>query len=161
MKRTVSLIIFAAVAVMLSSCGSSSLPERMDSFVDKAELNADGYTPEDWEKSTQDFQALIQKYSESGNEYSEAEKQMAARAMGRYHALLLKNGLEKTKSIFENLGKIIPDYIDGFAAEIENNSEGFLNELESIIDTSKVNESFDKLGKALESLFGTTEGSEE
>lgn len=149
----------AASIILATSCVSSSLPEKMDSFVDKAELNADSFTPEDWKKSAVEFQVLVDRYSNSDKQYSEAEKQMAARAMGRYHALLLKNGLDKTKNVIENLGKILPEYIDGFATELENNSEGFIQELESLIDTSRVEASLEKLGSALESLFGTSEES--
>ena len=129
----------------------------MDSFVDKAELDSDGYSSEDWEKSTQDFQTLVDKYNNSEKQYSEAERQMAARAMGRYHALLLKNGLVKTGSVIEDLVKIIPEYIEGFADELVNNSEGFLQELESVLDSGRFESSFEKLGSALESVFGISE----
>lgn len=62
--------------------------------MDKTELNASSYSQSDWEKSAIEYQKLVDDYMYSGKEYTDAEKEMAARAMGRYHALLVKNGIE-------------------------------------------------------------------
>ena len=53
-----SPIIFS---LLLTSCiGSNrSVPQRMDSFVDNAELKSDSYSAEDWEKSEATFEKLF------------------------------------------------------------------------------------------------------
>lgn len=55
----------------------------LDSFVDNAELNSSDYDAEDWQKSMLQYERLVEEYSNSGKEYTDAEKQMTARAMGR------------------------------------------------------------------------------
>lgn len=153
MKRY--FIIIAASVMALCSCATTSLPQKMDSFVDEAELKSESYTAEDWQKSKDSFDALINQFNASdASQYSDAEKEMAARAMGRYHALMLRQGVEKTEDILGSIGKILPEYLDGFATELENGVEGFADQLKSLVDTSALNSSFEKLGAALEGVFG-------
>lgn len=151
MKNT--LLILISLLIM-SSCSMRNLPVAMDKFVDNAELKGEQYSDSDWEKSTNEFEELIAEYTNSDKEYTEAEKEMAARAMGRYHALLLKQGIAKSQEYIRSLGKIIPEYLDGFATEI-GNSEGLIKSLESLIDTTAIESSMEKLGSAIENLFGT------
>ena len=49
-------------------------------------------------------------------EYTEEERNKAARAMGRYHALILKNEIESGVSFLKEFCKIFPEYLDGFAS---------------------------------------------
>lgn len=88
------VLIVAVMTVLMASCASQSAPQKLDNFVDKTELNASSYSQSDWEKSAIEYQKLVDDYMYSGKEYTDAEKEMAARAMGRYHALLVKNGIE-------------------------------------------------------------------
>lgn len=153
MKRY--FIIIAASVMALCSCATTGLPQKMDSFVDEAELKSESYNAEDWQKSKDSFDALINQFNASdASQYSDAEKEMAARAMGRYHALMLRQGVEKTEDILGSIGKILPEYLDGFATELENGVEGFADQLKSLVDTSALNSSLEKLGSALESMFG-------
>lgn len=148
-------IIFLSV-LAICSCAAQNLPEKLDSFVDKAELNSDKYSSQDWEKSQEDFQILLDQFNASDkSQYTDAEKQMAARAMGRYHALLIKEGLEKTEDIIGSIGKILPEYINGLATELGNGTENLLKTLESLVDTAALDSTFKKLDKVLEGLFGT------
>lgn len=153
MKHTLLILISLLI---LSSCSMQNLPVAMDKFVDNAELKVEHYSDSDWEKSTNEFEKLIAEYTNSDKEYTEAEKEMAARAMGRYHALLLKQGMAKSQEYIRLLGKILPEYLDGFAAEI-GNSEGLIKSLKSLIDTTAFESSMEKLGSALENLFETIE----
>ena len=79
---------------------------------------------------------------------------MAARAMGRYHALLLKNGIEKGASFLKEFGKMLPEYLDGLASGLDENADGVGSALENLFDEEKMEKSLDALGSALEKLFG-------
>lgn len=149
------LFIVAVAALFVSSCGSSSEPQKLDSFVDKAELNASSYSQSDWEKSAIQYQKLVDDYMYSGKEYSDAEKEMAARAMGRYHALLLKSGIEKGASFLKEFGKMLPEYLDGLASGLDENADGVGSALENLFDEEKMEKSLDALESAFEKLFGT------
>lgn len=154
----ISHIIFsfaiATVTAMFTSCATASLPERLDSFVDKAELKSEKYDNDDWTKSMEQYEKLLDEYTNSKKEYTDAEKQMALRAMGRYHALLVKNGIKESANYLKELGKLLPSYLDGLVDGIGEDSEGFLNELEEAFDSEELKESLDNLGSALENLLG-------
>lgn len=158
MKQIFTLILSIA---LLSACSTQNIPVAMDRFVDKAEQNGDKYSESDWEQSKEDFEKLIEDYTNSDRKYTQAEKEMAANAIGRYHALVLKQGFSKAQEYLQSLGKIIPEYLNGFATELENHSEGLIKSIESIIDTSSIESSLEKIGSALENLFGTSEEEEE
>lgn len=147
-------LIVAMIAFLMASCASQSAPQKLDSFVDKAELNSSSYSQTDWEKSAVEYQKLVDDYMYSGKEYTEAEKEMAARAMGRYHALLLKNGIEKGASFLKEFGKMLPEYLDGLASGLDENADGVGSALENLFDEEKMEKSLDALGSALEKLFG-------
>lgn len=146
------LITILAIA-SLCSCSMSNLPAAMDSFVDNAELKGENYSDQEWKQSISEFEEMIDQYKNSDQQYSQEEKEMAAKSIGRYHALLVKQGLAKSKGIIESLGKIIPQYLEGFASELEKDSEGLLESLESLVDTTALESSMEKLGASLEKLF--------
>jgi hypothetical protein len=151
-----SLIIFS---LLLTSCiGSNrSVPQRMDSFVDNAELKSDSYSAEDWEKSEATFEKLVSEYENSPQKYTDAEKKMAARAIGRYHALLLKQGIKESASMILELGNILPDYIDGFVDGLKQDGEDFDGTLNNLLDTAALEKSMEELGSAIEELFGDSD----
>ena len=66
---------------LIAACSSSNIPQKLDSFVDNAELKSSDYDAEDWQKSMLQYEKLVDEYSNSGKEYTDAEKQMAVRAM--------------------------------------------------------------------------------
>lgn len=136
------------------SCATANLPEKLDSFVDKAELKSEKYDQDDWKKSVEEYEKLVDEYTNYNKEYTEAEKQMALRAMGRYHALLVKNGLKESASYLKELGKLLPSYLNGLVEGIGEDGEGFLKELEEAFDSEELEKSFENLGEALENLLG-------
>lgn len=145
--------IAAMMAFLMASCASQSAPQKLDSFVDKAELNSSSYSQSDWEKSAVEYQKLVDDYMYSGKEYTEAEKEMAARAMGRFHALLLKNGIEKGASFLKEFGKMLPEYLDGLASGFDENADSVGSALENLFDEEKMEKSLDALGSAIEKMF--------
>lgn len=147
--------VFVAIAAFaMISCTSKSAPQKLDSFVDDAELHSSSYTQSDWDKSSAEYQKLIDEYMNSEKEYTKAEKNMAARAIGRYHALMLKNGIEKSASFFKELGEILPEYFDGLASGLDGNADGVSSALENLFNEERMEKSLDALGNSLEKFFG-------
>lgn len=103
------LVILTVIFMALAGCKTKNIPVAIDEFVSQTELNCDSYSAEDWKKSLAEFKRLTDEYASNENSYSEAEKKIVTEAVGRYHALLLKNGAEYVK---EMIGKF-PDYING------------------------------------------------
>lgn len=157
MRLTRFILLFPAL-VLLATCSSSNIPQKLDSFVDNAELKSNDYDAEDWQNSMLQYEELVEELSNSGKEYSNAEKQMAARAMGRYHSLLIKNGIEQSAAYLKELEAILPSYLEGLVDGLGENSEEFGKTLEGIFNSEELEKAFDGLENGLEELF---EGIEE
>lgn len=156
MRLTRFILLFPAL-VLLATCSSSNIPQKLDSFVDNAELKSNDYDAEDWQNSMLQYEELVEEFSNSGTEYSNAEKQMAARAMGRYHSLLIKNGIEQSAAYLKELESILPSYLEGLIDGLGENSEEFGKTLEGISNSEELEKAFDGLGNRLEELFGGIE----
>lgn len=156
--RLTRFILLFPVLVLLATCSSSNIPQKLDSFVDNAELKSNDYDAEDWQNSMLQYEELVEEFSNSGKEYSNAEKQMAARAMGRYHSLLIKNGIEQSAAYLKELESILPSYLEGLVDGLGENSEEFGKTLEGIFNSEELEKAFDGLGNGLEELI---EGIEE
>ena len=96
----------------------------------------------------------------SGKEYSDAEKQMAARAKGRYHSLLIKNGIEQSAAYLKELESILPSYLEGLVDGLGENSEELGKTLEGIFNSEEMEKAFEGLGNKLEEIFGGIEETE-
>ncbi len=156
MRLTRFILLFPAL-VLLATCSSSNMPQKLDSFVDNAVLKSNDYDAEDWQNSMLQYEELVEEFSNSGKEYSNAEKQMAARAMGRYHSLLIKNGIEQSAAYLKELESILPSYLEGLIDGLGENSEEFGKTLEGISNSEELEKAFDGLGNRLEELFGGIE----
>lgn len=142
------------VLVLLAACSSSNIPQKLDSFVYNAELNSSDYDAGDWQKSMSQYERLVEEYRASGKEYSDAEKQMAARAMGRYHSLLIKNGIEQSAAYLKELESILPSYLEGLVEGLGENSEEIGKTLEGIFNSEELEKAFEDLGNKLEGIIG-------
>lgn len=148
------ILFFTFVLNLVISCSFQSEPQKLDEFVDNAELKAESYTDADWEKSAIQYQKLVDEYLNSGKEYSEAEREMAARAMGRYHALLMRVGLERSASRLKEFGKILPSYLNGLVEGLDNESENIEKAFEGLFNEEKLEKSLESVEKTFERFFG-------
>lgn len=155
--RFIRFIIIVLILASIAACSSSNVPQKLDSFVDKAELESSDYDAEDWQKSMSRYEKLVEEYSYSGKEYSDAEKQMAARAMGRYHSLLIKNGIEQSAAYLKELESILPSYLEGLVDGLGENSEDLGKTLEGIFNSEEIEDAFEGLSKKLDEILSGTE----
>lgn len=155
--RLARFILLFPALVLMATCSSSNIPQKLDSFVDNAELKSNDYDAEDWQNSMLQYEELVEEFSNSGKEYSNAEKQMAARAIGRYHSLLIKNGIEQSAAYLKELESILPSYLEGLVDGLGENSEEFGKTPEGIFNSEELEKAFDGLGNRLEELFGGIE----
>lgn len=147
-------ILLIVLASMISAvCFAKSLPLRINDFVTDTELKCNKYSKEDWNRSYDRFQALTKEYSESDRKYSDAERRIANRAMGRYHALLVKNGIAVGAESIKEFGRKLPDYIKGFADGLNIDTGELKEKIKSSIDTVKLRQSLDELKERIEQLI--------
>lgn len=146
------LAVVAAVPVLAISCMVTSVPQRLDRFVDNAELKSSSYSSADWEKSVSEYDKLAEKFASTEQDYSQEEQQMAARAMGRYHSLLLKNGIQQSEDYLEKLKDELPAYIDGLAEGLGKRAEDIEKTLEKILSDKKLEKSLENLGEQIQKI---------
>ena len=84
---------------------------------------------------------------------------MAARAMGRYHSLLIKSGVEQSAAYLKELESLLPSYLEGLVDGLGENSEELGKTLEGIINSEELEKAFEGLGNKLEEIFGGIEES--
>jgi molecular chaperone DnaK (HSP70) len=99
MKKMLILLAFAALLFGLLSC-SSTLPLRFERFVGNVEKKASQYSEKDWEKVSEKFETLLAEYDKAYDNLSRDERERIDKAIGRYHALVLKSGFNQIKDAF-------------------------------------------------------------
>ena len=152
--KYVRFVFVTLTLAFLVACSTANLPQKLDSFVDNAELKSGNYTSDDWSRSMEQYEKLVDEYANSGKEYTPEEKQMAARAMGRYHSLLIKNGVEQSAAYLKELESILPSYLEGLIDGLGENSEELGKTLEGIFNSDELEKAFEGLGNKLEEIFG-------
>lgn len=152
--RLIRFINILLTSALLAACSSSNIPQKLDSFVDNAELKSSEYDAEDWQKSMNQYEKLVEEYSNTDKEYSESEKQMVAWAIGRYHFLLIKNGVEQSAAYLKELESILPSYLEGLVDGIGENSEELEKTLDGLFNSEELEKAVEGLGNKLEEIFG-------
>ena len=156
MKKLVRITV-AALALFTACAAFAGTPKKLDDFVSKTESECDNYSKEDWSKSRSEYRALLDEYKNSKQTYTQEEKEQVVRAMGRYNALLIKNGIVKSSMGVQEFSALLPDFIKGLSEGLEANSEEINRTLKSLIDTNKINGAIQSLGNALEKVFTGSE----
>ena len=123
------------VLAALVSCSTwRKVPDRLDAFVGEAEVSASKYSAEDWAESKAEYQALINEFSEHEDQYTDEEKARVMKDIGRYHALLVVNGINEAAAFVETLRKILPSYLDGIKEVVEENKSGVSDLIKGILN---------------------------
>lgn len=126
------LALYASLcAFLLVSCANStSLPRMIDDFVDQTEASADSMTYEDWELTTQQYEALLEEFAENYDYYTPEERQQVYEAVGRYNGLLVKKGLTEFQIQANQFMNSLNKIIDELPNALEGLIEGFRNGME-------------------------------
>lgn len=158
--RAIQLSLFAVLSLMLFSCitpQKENLPQKIDDFVIKAQVNCKDYTQADWERSAKEYQALMDEYGKNESTYTAEEKQKVANAAGRYHALLVENAIDQSsaeiKALLQELAdqsKLLPAFMDGFKDVLQGDSVKLENIFSDIFASDPVKEIIGSIG----SIFG-------
>ena len=151
MKRL--FILLSSLALVTACATWKNLPDRLDDFVDEAELASAKYSAEDWQASRDAYEELIAEYAEHEDQYTQEQKNRVMRDMGRYHALLVVNGIHETTSFIKNLKSILPSYLEGVSDVVKENKEGVRDMFRDIFDVSGIKESIEGLMDDIDDLI--------
>lgn len=155
MKTRILSLLFATLCVI--SCGSgqkAKAPDKLDKFVEKAEMSATRYSEEDWATSKEEYEALIEEYYAHEDEYTSEEKARAMKAIGRYHALLLVNGVSEAASIIDSFKKAVPSYLEGLEDVFKESGDEMKELFKGLFDTKEMDSAFKDMMEALSGMMG-------
>ena len=107
-----SLVVLVLGIALLASC-SRPLADRMDKFVTKTEANYEKYSDQDWAKSQEQFNALVQEYKDNFDSFSKEEKERINKAMGKYAGILLKKGVSEAGGVIKDAVEGASEFIKG------------------------------------------------
>ena len=158
--RAIQLSLLAVLSLAMISCVGpvkENLPQKIDDFVIKAQVNCKDYTQADWEQSVKEYEALMEEYNKKESTFTAEEKQKVANAAGRYHALLVENAIDQSsaeiKALLKELAdqsKLLPAFMDGFKDVLQGDSVKLENIFSDIFASDPVKEIIGSIG----SLFG-------
>ena len=147
------LFIFVLAVFCLTSCEPwKKVPEKIDSFVGNAEVSAKQYSADDWAQSKAEYQELIDLYTENKDKYTNEQKAMVVKAIGRYHALLVVNGINEAASLIQSLKDIAPAYLKGIDEVVNENTGGLKGLVQGLLQDSGLGDTIEQLGADLEDL---------
>jgi len=158
MRRSI-LAPLCAVAILTISCATSvSLPDKLDDFVEKTEKEYKNYTEDDWKRSSEEYQALMDEMEKNYDSYSTSEKVRAMQAMARYNKMVLENSLSATSEsisdVLESIPEAINDIIDNIdTTAIRESVDSIKTGVEGIIesiDTAKLRKSIEGLTQSID-----------
>ncbi len=122
MKKFFLFLAFAALALAAISC-TAMLPARFERFVDRVEKNAPSFTKEDWDKTSQTFEKLMNAYEKSYDKLSKEDRSRIDKAIGRYHAIAINSGLNSIIKSFDRAAKGVVDGVKSFLDELGGSGE--------------------------------------
>ena len=154
MKTRILSLLFVTLCVI--SCGSgrkAKAPDKLDKFVEKAEMSATRYSEEDWATSKEEYEALIEEYYAHEDEYTSEEKARAMKAIGRYHALLLVNGVSEAASLIDSFKRTVPSYLEGLEEVFKESGDEMKDLFKGLFDTKELDSAFKDLMEALSGMM--------
>ena len=150
MKRFLTIVLIAAVTLVAAS--SCSTPYRLRSFVNRTERNCDRYRPRRWIASVDRYETLVKDYVRNYHRYSTHEKKVAMEAIGRYHALLVQNGLKESMGLVYDLKSILPAYLGGLLDVFKKDVVAFTDFLGNVLGYGP--EEIDRIIEKIERAVG-------
>lgn len=117
MKKYFLFVILALAATIILTSFGFSLPSQFEHFVDKVEKNAPEYTQEDWNKASEQFKKLMDKYKESFDSIADEDKERIDKSIGKYRAIVFKYGVSKS---FDEYMKTLGPRLESLGRRIES-----------------------------------------
>ena len=112
------------IALIAASC-TSKLPARFEQFVDKVEKNGPSFSEKEWQETSVKFEKLMNEYNQSYDKLSDNDQERINKAIGRYHAVVIKSGVNSVINSFDKIVSGVSSKVKGFLEGVGS----FFNEL--------------------------------
>lgn len=113
MKRMLALMVMAAAVVFTITSCKETLPARFDKFVDKVEQRCDKFSEDDWKKANEQFEKLVDEYTENRSSYNADEQKQIRSAIAKYVGLAAKSGIKTAMDVVNGLMEQLPSFLEG------------------------------------------------
>ena len=155
MRKLSTLLASFALCLLVLSCASRSVEQKINDFVAKTEKNCASYTPKDWEKSKTEFQALLDEYRASFKDFTAEQRSKALSAIENYGKILVKENVEDSGALLREIGKTeLDNTFQSVKEGVDNIGKGIKQGVNDKIEGAKQNVS----DKADEAKKGVNEG---
>ena len=155
MRKLSTLLASFALCLLVLSCASRSVEQKINDFVAKTEKNCASYTPKDWEKSKTEFQALLDEYRASFKDFTAEQRSKALSAIENYGKILVKENVEDSGALLRDIGKTeLDNTFQSVKEGVDNIGKGIKQGVNDKVEGAKQNVS----DKADEAKKGVNEG---
>ena len=106
-------------SLLFSACETSQTPvDHLSALLQRIDNESDGYTEEDWNNITNEFNEIEEELSKY--EYTDEELKDIGRIKGQILAKMTKSAVKDLKKQMEDLSKQLEGGLEGFMEEIKN-----------------------------------------
>lgn len=115
---TSAKLFLAGIAVfMLCSCGTpqEQYISSLESLTEKVETKGSSFTEEQWQKTFDEFQALVQE--QKGMEFTSEQKQQIGELQGRCTKAFTKAMGDKVKDALKGVGTQLKGFLNGLTGK--------------------------------------------
>ena len=134
MKKIISLLLVAGLALAMTSCAKWQAQHQIDaleSLVEKVENDASDFTREDWDKTAAKYEAICDKMNQY--DYTDEQWQEIGRLKARYYVACAKGAISGG-GFLNGLIQQATGVLDGLMENVEEESDEALQELEDMFD---------------------------
>lgn len=117
------ILILLGIVLMMTAC-TGSLPGRFTRLADKVEAKGKEMSPDQWDKCNQQFEALIQEYSDKYDSFDSAQKKEINKAIARYSKAAVLSGISGAADAVSRVLEEIPGVLDGLLEGVGGFLEG-------------------------------------
>ena len=111
-----SFVICALFVLCTISCHSKQTPiNKLESFTEEIQNNAQDYTEDDWKASAEELEQIENEIEQYKSEYTDAELKEIGRLKGICLAQFTKHSFKTFKDGFEDAMKEAEGLIEGFS----------------------------------------------
>ena len=119
-----SFVICALFVLCTISCHSKQAPiNKLESFTEEIQNNAQDYTEEDWKASAEELEQIENEIEQYKSEYTDAELKEIGRLKGICYVQFTKHSIKTFKNGIENAMKEVEGMLEGFTQGFEDNEE--------------------------------------
>lgn len=112
-------VLFMLLAMVLMASCTSMLPKQFTSLADKVEKNGASFSEAQWEKVSDQFDNLMEKYNANIDKFNADQKKEINSAIGRFQAAQLKAGLGEVGNAIEGLVEGAKGFLEGLGGDGE------------------------------------------